>query len=100
MGIHLLFVIGPILFAHMLGDACEGVKSRGFASFHMPPLPPRWLPESQRMQVDKSWQDRQTEQMGGERREQQIQAAVNSSLAMSYRRCCPWVRTIHFTWIL
>lgn len=51
----------PILFARMHGDACEWVKSRVFAWFHMPPLPALWLPESQRVQVDKLWQDRQTE---------------------------------------
>lgn len=54
-------MFGPILFAHMHGDVCEGVKSRVFAWFHVPPLPARWLPESQRVQVDKLWQDRQTE---------------------------------------
>lgn len=64
-------MFGPILFAHMHGDVCEGVKSRVFAWFHVPPLPARWLPESQRVQVDELWQDRQTETQadgrGGER---------------------------------
>lgn len=49
--------------------------------------------------TDQAGTDRQRpEQVEWERREQQ--AAVNSCLAMSYRHCCPWVRTSHFAWFL
>ena len=87
--------------------ACTGMRVKGWRAgflpgFTCPLCQPAGRPKARGCGLtNRGRTDRQRpEQTEGERRQWQIRAAANSSLAMSYRHRCPWVRTIHFTCFL